>query len=453
MSTIQETPKSHAETSTSLGTAVVLGAGVSGLTAAYVLSKEGWTVRVIDTYPTAGGNHISLNTGGYSFDVGSIFFWADNPQFQMFPEVLKVCTPSRLTIERLAPEGPVRRYPIDREDFSSGGIWGLIRIFASLALSRLRVLNPRNADEYSDYYVGRYLKEKSGLKYFLQRFYDIPAEKISIDFTRARMDWMRQNGSVREQATKLARRILKPKSSKRSPEAQVLNRPFEGFPVYYKAMSDQLRAEGVDFMFDQSIEKIVRNDAAFEVTLGDQSIRADRLISTLPVNTSLRLCGLPERPQLKSSRLVTLCCSFAGKRGFTSVVLYNFDRLGVWKRLTMHSDYYGRRHDREFMCVECIATTSQVSAEDMFAEFRQQTSDRGVFVGDLKLEAVLELDHAYPIYEHGAEAARSEALEALYAFGVESLGRQGKFDYIPHSTIAIDAVKRYFDERGERKSA
>ena len=434
-------------------TAIVLGAGVSGLTAAYELANAGYSVKVLESYPIAGGNHISLNKNGYSFDIGSIFFASDNPQFKMFPRALSNCVPAQLLIERLTPDGHVRRYPIDKQDFLSGGIFNVFRIFSSIMISRARVLKPRNADEYSDYYVGRYMKEKSGLKYFLRRFYDMPAEQISINFTRARMDWIRQNGSIRAQAIRLTKRLVSPPAHNDELIPQVLCRPFEGFSVYYAAMTENLQLNGVTFEFSQKVLHIRRESEKFVVNLGDKDIYANRVISTLPLNTSLRLCGLSEKPQLKSSRMITLCCSFSGKRGFKGLVLYNFDSVGEWKRLTMHSDYYGVRNDREYMSVECIATTSQISSLEMFAEFRQQTTDRGVFVGDLKLEAVLELDHAYPIYEHGAEAARSEALEALSAFGVESLGRQGKFDYIPHSTIAIDAVKRYFDERGERKSA
>jgi len=49
---------------------VILGAGISGLTAAYLLNKEGYDVTVLEKKNTVGGSIESITESGYMFDRG-----------------------------------------------------------------------------------------------------------------------------------------------------------------------------------------------------------------------------------------------------------------------------------------------------------------------------------------------------------------------------------------------
>ena len=51
-------------------TIVVIGAGISGLTSAYLLSKKGFDVRIIERKPEVGGSIESVNANGFLFDRG-----------------------------------------------------------------------------------------------------------------------------------------------------------------------------------------------------------------------------------------------------------------------------------------------------------------------------------------------------------------------------------------------
>lgn len=51
-------------------TIVVIGAGISGLTSAYLLSKKGFDVRIIERKPEVGGSIESVNENGFLFDRG-----------------------------------------------------------------------------------------------------------------------------------------------------------------------------------------------------------------------------------------------------------------------------------------------------------------------------------------------------------------------------------------------
>ena len=59
--------------------AVVAGAGIAGLTAAYRLQQAGWTVQVLESEPSAGGRVETLNAQGYRVDTGATALAARYP--------------------------------------------------------------------------------------------------------------------------------------------------------------------------------------------------------------------------------------------------------------------------------------------------------------------------------------------------------------------------------------
>jgi oxygen-dependent protoporphyrinogen oxidase len=54
--------------------AIVVGAGLAGLTTAYRLKKAGWQVKVIEAAHEVGGRAVSVSKQGYLFDSGAIGF-------------------------------------------------------------------------------------------------------------------------------------------------------------------------------------------------------------------------------------------------------------------------------------------------------------------------------------------------------------------------------------------
>jgi hypothetical protein len=149
--------------------------------------------------------------------------------------------------------------------------------------------------------------------------------------------------------------------------------------------------------------------------------------------------------------------SFSGERGFTEAILYNFSHTGAWKRLTVYSDFYGRHDDREYFAVEVISNHIKGSVADAEADFRSHVAANGLFLGDLRLEGNQFLENAYPIYKDRADRTAAKAIDALKAFGIESFGRQGGFNYQPTARVstleAEAALRRPADERPPSQGA
>jgi len=58
-----------------------------------------------------------------------------------------------------------------------------------------------------------------------------------------------------------------------------------------------------------------------------------------------------------------------------------------------------------------------------------------LFVGDLKLEASHIVANAYPVYTENADEQVAKVIAALRTLRVESIGRQGGFDYQPTARV------------------
>ncbi len=419
--------------------AIVLGAGISGLVAASVLSEKGERTLVIDDYAHVGGNHMDWTSAeGYTFDVGSLIFQDDSPLLRHFPELLSHYVPIAPTWGRLNPQGKITIYPISvRDDILAAGPIGLSRIAFSVLYARLFRRNMANARDFARYWIGAYLLHRSGLETYMKRFYGIAPEKIDLDLARKRMGWISEHASIGN----VLRKVMRSKAAA-APTNRQMARPKEGFASLYDTAVHRLKSVGVSFLLSADIRKIIKTDDGFEVALASGAVFTKRIVSTVPIPAAQRLCGLTSQSPLNTITLITLYFSFAGQRGFPQSIIYNFSHHGAWKRLTVYSDFYGRVKDREYFAVEVIA--GQVSTVDEAeSDFRRHTRSNGLFAGELTLEGSQILESAYPIYSMGAAQHAAQAIEGLKAFGIESIGRQGGFNYQPTarvSTIEVEAA-------------
>jgi hypothetical protein len=421
--------------------AIVLGAGISGLVSASVLAGQGCRrVLVADEYDHIGGNHIDWSCDGYTFDVGSLIFQDDSPLLAHFPELLSLYLPIDPKWARLNPQGMITSYPISvRDDILGAGALDTVRIFASVLFARLFQRKMRNAKDFAQYWLGGYLLHRSGLESYMKRFYGIAADEIDIELARKRMLWISEHASLRN----LIARAFKPK--RKGPTNRQMARPKEGFRALYRVAAEQLEQRGVTFHLASEMQAIYKVQDRFHLQVKDRIFAADQIISTIPIEKAEELCGMTSAQKLDTITLISLYFSFSGERGFSEPIIYNFSHEGAWKRLTVYSDFYGTANGREYFTAEVIANHVCGSIQQAELDFRRHVLANRLFQGDLKLEGGQILKNAYPIYCRGASQHAAEAVRKLRAFGIQSLGRQGAFNYQPTarvSTLEAEAALR-----------
>ena len=432
---------------------VVLGSGVAGLTAAYRLSECSQArVIVLESFAQPGGNQQSYAVGPYTFDVGAFYYWRGMPFFQMFPGVEATCQPAVIKRQRVNRRGEIHAYPYSFQDeFLARGPVSWARGRASLARARLARRAPESAEDFARYYMGGFLYYDLGLQAFLQRFYGIAPEEIELEFAIARMEPLRQLASLRSGVTSARRWLQRRTGAGKSigGEAQLLVRPEAGFAAMYAPSVEALRDRNVDFRFDSPLQRVSRQGDGWLLSGEGFSIPARQLVATVPITVLCSALGLPATEGLRSSHLETLFFSFQGDRGFDGCILYNFGDFGSWKRLTMHSDHYGARDGRQYFSVECPREDGDTSRspQSLADAFRSDTARTGLFAGDLRLEGSCMLSHAYPVYSHGTSARVDRVLTQLTGMGIVSLGRQGRFEYLPSGSKVVEQVDHVLSNR------
>ncbi|GJE62292.1 FAD-dependent oxidoreductase [Methylobacterium trifolii] len=417
---------------------IILGAGVTGLTTADVLANRGLKVCLIDDYPEPGGNHLSWTIDSFTFDIGAIFFWTDNPMFKVFPGMRSLCLPIDYRVEKISRRAKVVAYPFDiRKELLFRSPLYVMQVFFQIARQRLsftrRVSSVR---DFIRYYLGETLLQDTGLAEYFTRFYGIPPQDISYDFATTRMGWISNNASIRSRVKRWgARRQV-------GQHGTALARPKRGFAELYRVAVAQLVAKNVTIILDAGLSRTTVQPAGFSVTTRDVTVSGARLISTIPLARTLTLLGLDSEIAPPSSNLTTLFCKFRGDRNFESVVLYNFHSEGLWKRLTVHSDYYGMSEGWQYLSVEITDRAGNCPPGPLFEDFQRSVSAVGLFDGDLVLVDSIRTAFAYPVYDMTAAAKRDASMSLLDGLGIELLGRQGAFKYMASSKVAVDNVLR-----------
>ena len=120
----------------------VLGAGITGLTAAHQLLKAGCRVSVFDSAPVAGGLAGSFESGGFAFDFGPHEFCTDN---QVLIDLLEdVCGDDLLVVQKRAAQlfrGRFVRYPFRPMDvLHTLGFWTTTRAATEILWQRVKRL-------------------------------------------------------------------------------------------------------------------------------------------------------------------------------------------------------------------------------------------------------------------------------------------------------------------------
>jgi hypothetical protein len=401
-------------------------------------------VLIVDEYTKVGGNHLDVAIGPYTFDVGSFIFQNDSPLLRWFPDLMQYYVSIDPTWSRLNPQGLITDYPFSiRDDVLRQGPIVFMQMVGSLIASRVSSKPINDAGAFAQFWLGKKLTERSGLLYYMERLYGVPAEQIDLQFAESRMGWIPANAKISTHVQRgLA--VLRPGSTSghQSKNTQ-LARPRAGFADLYSPVADSLQKAGASFRLGRRPDGLRHEQRGFVLTVGDEEISAKEVVSTIPVHLALAIAGIESQP-LPTVTLVTLFYSFRGIRGFKSSMLYNFTASAAWKRLTVYSDFYEEVGGREYFAVEVVARSEDISVERANEEFRAHAADHGLWRGDLRLEGGHVLRNAYPIFTKGSADRAAGYISKLREFGVKSLGRQGGFEYQSTARVSTRVVESTF---------
>jgi protoporphyrinogen oxidase len=268
---------------------VVIGAGPAGLTAAYLLAKEGVRVTVLEADDMVGGISRTAQYRGYRFDIGGHrFFTKIAPVENLWHEILGPEFISVPRLSRIHYGGKYFDYPLKAKNALLGlGLWNTMLCVASYVRWHFQ---PYPVEENLEQWV----TNRFGKRLF-QIFFKTYTEKVwGIPCTEIRAEWAAQ----RIQGLSLAKAILNAAQlQKRSDTLKTLIDKFQyprlGPGQMWETATARIREMGNEVLLRHNVTSLEHRDGriiAVQAMTPDglRRIEGDHFISTMPLRNLTR---------------------------------------------------------------------------------------------------------------------------------------------------------------------
>lgn len=277
---------------------VVIGAGPAGLTAAYLLAKQGFHVTVLEGTGDIGGISKTTQYHGYRFDIGGHRFLTKiGPVQQLWEELLgdELIDVDRLS--RIHYDGKYFDYPLTIINALTGlGVVNAVRIVLSYAKARL--FPSRREDNFEEWVTNRFGRR------LYEVFFKAYTEKVwGVPCTEIRAEWAAQ----RIQGLSLGRAMLSAASlNRRSFNIKSLTDTFKyprlGPGQMWETCADRVREMGGKVLLHHQVKHVViDNGRATSVIAktehGDVEFPADHVISSTDLRALVHMLGDSALPQ------------------------------------------------------------------------------------------------------------------------------------------------------------
>ncbi|MEL6640107.1 MAG: FAD-dependent oxidoreductase [Pseudomonadota bacterium] len=418
---------------------IVLGAGVAGLAAADQLIKAGVKATILDSSTKCGGFHQDQKLGPYSFDLGSIFYEPESRIFNLSPEIRELCPIVQRHTRRLDSGNKVLRYPFEPSELRQWSHGAKAAAIRDLALGRLLHRRDGTLDAICRRRLGTQIYTQSGLRDYIERFNLLDPKDVDEAFFFHRMGQVERTTRPSVMLSR-ALRALNPKrpAPRKWPGLHV--RPAEGYDVIFEAIQRHLGQAGLQFRLNETVKTIQRTSTGYQLTTDKGQLNANVVVNAAPID-AVHHAVFGTHVSLEALGLLSMFVSSATLDERTGNVFYNFSQTGAWKRATIYSRIYPEQGDgRAFYTVErCITAGTEPDVEAEFNDFAKQIEAANLAT-DLRLEGLTLTPDVYPVYRAGETQKVGEAIDRLAKIGIISVGRQGRFEYLPTSSLVIKRV-------------
>lgn len=268
---------------------VVIGAGPAGLTAAYLLAKDGVKVTVLEGDDIVGGISRTAQYKGYRFDIGGHrFFTKIAPVEKLWHEILGDQFISVPRLSRIHYGGKYFDYPLKAANALSGlGIWNATLIVVSYLWAHVRPYPIEDTFE-------QWVSNRFGKRLY-RIFFKTYTEKVwGIPCTEIRAEWAAQ----RIQGLSLAKAILNATQlQKRSDSIKTLIHEFQyprlGPGQMWEMATARIQEMGGEVLMRHDVTKLEERDGRVvavraKTAVGERRIEGDHFISTMPIRHLIR---------------------------------------------------------------------------------------------------------------------------------------------------------------------
>ena len=431
----------------------IVGAGPAGLTAAYLLSKAGKRVAIIEQDATyVGGISRTVEHDGYRFDIGGHRFFSKSAAVvDLWNEILPDGFIQRPRMSRIYYEGHFYSYPL--RAFEALRNLGLVR--SSLCMASYlwaRLFPVREVKSFEDWTSNQFGRKLYSIffKTYTEKVWGMPCSEMSADWAAQRIKGLSLWGAV----TDGLKRSLG--LNKRPNDGQAVKTLLETFRyprlgpgMMWEAARDRIVERGGLVLMGHSLKQLASDGQnGWRMTAtgpdGERVIRAAHAISSAPMRElAARLYPLPtstiEASRLKYRDFLTVALKIRSDDLFPDNWIYIHDsKVQVGRVQNFRSWSPEMVPDPGVACVGleyfCFEGDGLWSMDDTdLVELAKREMDILGLVAPEKVigGAVVRQEKAYPVYDESYAAnvaAMRIELEAKHPT-LHLVGRNGMHRY------------------------
>jgi protoporphyrinogen oxidase len=290
------------------GDAVIIGAGPAGLTAAYLLSKEGVGVTVLEADPVyVGGISRTVEYHGFHFDIGGHRFFSKSVEVEDFwSEILAGDLLDRPRSSRIFYNGKFFSYPLKAMEALSK--LGVVES-ALCVLSYLWARATPHGDEksFEDWVSNRFGKRlfRIFFKTYTEKVWGMSCKDISADWAAQRIKGLSLGSAIKNAL--LPKRAPKDRGKLIKTLIDTFRYPRKGPGMMWTRCAQRVEEMGGRVLRGRRVTACEYDNTTgrWTVTAGGETFSGDHVISSMPIRElgSLLSPALPENAARASQSL------------------------------------------------------------------------------------------------------------------------------------------------------
>ncbi len=432
----------------------IIGAGPAGLTAGYLLTKQGKTGAIIEKDETyVGGISRTVEHEGYRFDIGGHRFFSKSQQVvDLWNEILPDDFIQRPRMSRIYYEGKFYSYPL--RAFEALGNLGILRSTACMvSYLRYKLFPIAEVKSFEDWTTNQFGKKLYSIffKTYTEKVWGMPCDEMSADWAAQRIKGLSLWSAVIDGLKRSMGLNKKPNDGQAAKTLlETFRYPRLGPGMMWETARDKIVAAGGTIIMGHGLEQLAADGQKgwrMTATAADGSkvvVKAKDAISSAPMRElAARLHPLPESTlnasNLKYRDFLTVALKIKSEDLFPDNWIYiHDDKVQVGRVQNFRSWSPEMVPDEDVACVGleyfCFEGDGlwASSDEDLIELAKKEMDILGLCnPDDVVGGAVVRQEKAYPVYDEdyaaNVDAMRAE-LEDKYPT-LHLVGRNGMHRY------------------------
>ena len=425
---------------------LVLGGGLTGLSAACALTRAGYGVKVLESDLTVGGLSKTIHHNGFRFDLGGHRFFTTDVKLNQF--VQDLMTDELITVPRSSKifmRGKFFDYPLRPTNALLGlGISTSLRILADYGIERCRrMVKQKDCASLEDWVVENFGRTMFNIyfKVYSEKVWGIACNRISAEWVDRRINGLSLAKALKNAFFRVSGRKIPTLVDKFLYPGQGIGR-----------ISDRLKEEIELFnavLLDTRVEAIHHADGNIdEIVVSSHGrttvLKGNQFISTLPLTHIIRMLE-PAPPQhivdaasrLKFRDLVVVAVMIDKKRVTDQTWIYIPESTIPFGRIHEPTNWSEKMapDGKTLLVIEYFSFRGDRIWNETNENLIRTTVDQLEKLGFIRKEevcdsTVVRVPKAYPLFEIGYH----ELCDELYAYlgrfkNLHIAGRSGMFRY------------------------